>query len=467
MRPDRSRRRARSLAASRTDRARRVARLAGELRGPGADLVEAEPHRLGCVGQRIPQRERALEVRQSLREPEDGLRLARRRHRRDQRFGAATRCRPVRRELRRGGRPAARELLGEPPVHLLALARQDRRVDRLGQERVAEAEAAGRPVGDEDAVFDRAAQRLTQLVLRERRQRAQQRVPDIAPGRRGQTQQGLRPSVEPGHAPQQRLAQAARELAALISGDGKQLLGEERVALRASDNRVRHRRERRRVGAGRQQRHQLLVGERPDLEHERRARAPHAVCQPAHALRRRGLVRAVGRQQREPPLVEVVREEDDEVERRRIRPVQILQHQQHGRGGRAFGEQRERLLEHPKLRAGLARKLSERTQRLDERLVRKLRADEIDRAAEEDLESFGASARRELGREPGLADARLSGDEDGRAAPRLRRVERAPERLQLACASDEHAASIPPLPPAGKARVSPRRRQDTQPAGQR
>jgi pimeloyl-ACP methyl ester carboxylesterase len=43
-----------------------------------------------------------------------------------------------------------------------------------------------------------------------------------------------------------------------------------------------------------------------------------------------------------------------------------------------------------------------------------------------------ASAARELGREPGLADAGLSGDEDGGAAPRPCRVERAPELLELA-----------------------------------
>ena len=205
----------------------------------------------------------------------------------------------------------------------------------------------------------------------------------------------------------------------------------------------------------REQRRQLLVLERSELEHERRARAPDAVGKPAHALGRRELVRAVGREQQNPPVVEVVREEDDEIERRRVGPVQILEHEQHGRGGRALGEQRERLLEHPQLRARGPLidlpKLSERAQGLDERLVGQLRADEIDRAPEEDLEPCVAGAARELGREPGLADARLSGDEDGRAAARPRRVERALELPELACASDErrsgaslHAASIPP-----------------------
>ena len=262
--------------------------------------------------------------------------------------------------------------------------------------------------------------------------------------------------VEPGDALQQQVAQAARELAALVAGGGEELLGEERVALRAGDDRVRQRRRQRGVGASREQRRQLLVLERPELEHERRARAPDAVGEPAHALGRRRLVRAVGREQQDPPVVEVVREEDDEIERRGVGPVQILEHEQHGCGGRAVGEQRERLLEHAQLRAGrrasTCRRLSERTQRLDERLVRQLRADEIDRAPEQDLEPGVAGAPRELGREPGLADARLAGDEDGRAAPRLRRVERALELLELACASDERRRSREP--PSGQYRAA-------------
>ena len=58
----------------------------------------------------------------------------------------------------------------------------------------------------------------------------------------------------------------------------------------------------------------------------------------------------------------------------------------------------------------------------------------------EDLEPGGAGTCRELGREPGLADARFAGDEHGRAAPRLRRLERALELLELALAPDEHLA---------------------------
>ena len=111
---------------------------------------------------------------------------------------------------------------------------------------------------------------------------------------------------------------------------------------------------------------------------------------------------AVGREQQNRPVVEVVREEDDEIERRRIGPVQILEHEQHGCGSGALGEQRERLLEHLQLRArrpvDLPR-LPERTQGLDERLVRQLRADEIDRAPDE------APRTRRRGRDVASSDA--------------------------------------------------------------
>src|SRR4029453_8920472 len=60
-----------------------------------------------------------------------------------------------------GATPAApaRKFLGEPRVQLLALAGQDGRVDRLGQQRVAEAEAAGLLLGDQDAMLHGPAQR--------------------------------------------------------------------------------------------------------------------------------------------------------------------------------------------------------------------------------------------------------------------------------------------------------------------
>jgi hypothetical protein len=149
-----------------------------------------------------------------------------------------------------------------------------------------------------------------------------------------------------------------------------------------------------------------------------------------------------------------VREEDDEVERRRIRPVQVLDDEQHGRGVRPLGEQRERVLEHRQLRAGrprIALELSERAQGVGEGLVRQLRADEIDGLSHENVESAGAGATRELRRQAGLADPGLSLDEDRPASPRPRSLERPLELPELTCTADEdlapprlHAPSIRP-----------------------
>jgi hypothetical protein len=107
------------------DRARRRARVPGQFGRPGAQPGEVDLHEVGRVRHGVPQPERALEVRQRLRQAEDRLGLAGRRDRGGQGLGAATRRRPVGRQLRRPGGGAARELLGQPCVQLLPLAGQD------------------------------------------------------------------------------------------------------------------------------------------------------------------------------------------------------------------------------------------------------------------------------------------------------------------------------------------------------
>ena len=77
----------------------------------------------------------------------------------------------------------------------------------------------------------------------------------------------------------------------------------------------------------------------------------------------------------------------------------------------------------PALPAFDPQRVPERTQGLDDRLERQLRADEIDRATEQDVE-LRAGTPRELGCEPGLADAGFSSDKHGRTTPGSRRLER-------------------------------------------
>ena len=163
-----------------------------------------------------------------------------------------------------------------------------------------------------------------------------------------------------------------------------------------------------------------------------------------HAVGRRRFVGAVGDEQQNPPVVEIVGEEHDEIEGCGIGPVQILEHEQHRCRRCALGEQAERLLEHLQLRArhpGIdPARIPERTHGLDDRLIRQLRADEIDRATEQDVESRVAGTPRELGREPGLADAGFSSDEHGRTTPGSRRIERTLQFPELVEPSDEHLA---------------------------
>ena len=99
----------------------------------------------------------------------------------------------------------------------------------------------------------------------------------------------------------------------------------------------------------------------------------------------------------------------------------------------------------------------------------------VDRAPEQDLEPGGAGTSRELGREPGLADARFAGDEDGRAASGSRRIEGALELPELAYASDEdlarashHFGQYRALPPAARqGGVRTRPTEDTHAGGRR
>ena len=256
------------------DRARGGADVAGEPGCPGAEPGEVQPGEPGRVGHRGPQREGPLKVRVGLREAEDRLGLACGFGRGCERLGRAARRRPVRREFGRPRRPAARELRGKARVQLLALPREDGRVDRLRQQRMAEPEAPRLRLSGQDAALHGRAERVAQGAVRQVHGRAEQRIPDLASGRRGQAQHGLRRVIEAGDALQQQVAQCLRQLNALPARRGEKLFGKEGVALRAGGDRFCHGRGQRSAGAGREQRRQLVAFERTELEHERRAGAP-------------------------------------------------------------------------------------------------------------------------------------------------------------------------------------------------
>jgi hypothetical protein len=134
-------------------------------------------------------------------------------------------------------------------------------------------------------------------------------------------------------------------------------------------------------------------------------------------------------------------EEDEEIQRGRVGPVNVFEHDQ---DRRPLDEQRQRVLEHAQLRGRLCAGLAERTERIDERLVRQLGADEVDRASEQHLEAQVACACCELGREARLADSRLPRDEGGRAPSGLGCGECVLELRQLASPSDERGSRARP-----------------------
>ena len=143
------------------------------------------------------------------------------------------------------------------------------------------------------------------------------------------------------------------------------------------------------------------------------------------------LVGAVGGEQEERLGARVADEEDEEVARGGVGPVQVLDHQ---RDGAEAVQQREQRLEHLRLARRVGHRLAERPQRLGDRRVGEGRAAELQAVADKDARTLGA--RLELRHQAALADARLAGHEgEGRRAGQ-RRVEQG----QLLGAPDERGA---------------------------
>ena len=365
---------------------------AGELGGPCAQPTKVGAHEVGGVRHQLPQFERPLHVGVRLDEGEDRLGAGARLDRCDEGVGVATGGSPVHGQLRLSGGAATLEFLGEPAVDPLPLAGQDGGVHGLGEQRVAEPEAV--PVGDEQRlVRPRRPQGLVQVAVREPRQRPQQRVPDLTPRRRDQPNQIASGPIECGEAVQQQVPHASRQCLPRSAGR-QQLLGEERVPRSTGDDGVQYGRSRSCVGSSVEQRSHIGIGQRREIEHERSLATAHTIGQPEHALRLPGLGRATRRHEHQRQIHHVVSQEDDEVERRRVGPVEILQDDQQRDDRCPLREHRQRRLEHVQLRSSttFAERVPERTQGVDERLERQLHPDDVDRPAEQHLETRGPAA---------------------------------------------------------------------------
>ena len=174
--------------ASSTARAR-CSRFAGELGRPGAELEEVEPGELRRVRDCLPQRDRPLEMRAGLRQPEERLRPAGRVDRFRERLGRAAGGGPVGCDSAGPAASAARERLGELRVQFLALAGQDRPVDRSARSACRNG-SAGRLVRDQDSwsTARRSEARTSPPAPPLPPEAAR---PDASPGGRGHAQEAL------------------------------------------------------------------------------------------------------------------------------------------------------------------------------------------------------------------------------------------------------------------------------------
>ena len=367
----------------------------------------------------------------------------------------------VRRDLGRR-RPVALERRADAPVQRGAAVGGEAVVEHLAMHVVGEAEASLGPQLDKRAAVGQRQAARRDLGVRALERRGQRRDGELAAGdARGLEQLDLRgrelhQAVLDRRA--QALGQAARESAEV--GAGEQPLAEPMVEQVAHEQRVaaaalaqQQGQPRRRVAdaLGKPLRDRGLV-ERPECQR---------VAQPAqrelvHERVERSLARAPGAHHEQARRLCAACERDERIERRRVAPMHVFEHEHDGLGRGELLEQLEQLAQHPVARraaSALVQPLE--LARLDEpgHLDRPRR-----RPADEQLDDLAASRavgqpaerveQRQVGLalavaletlaaryqpaglaeerldQRGLADAGLAGDEDDAPAPGGRRGER-------------------------------------------
>ena len=327
--------------------------------GMGQHLHVVEGRQPVGVGHGLPQLERPLEVTNRFR---------RRRHplggqpgldRRDESSGHVAGPVPVVRDRRGGDGPAGGlvgELLGDLGMDPPALAGQQLGVDDLLEQGVAEAVALAVGRSLEQVVVDQSPKALVELAVGSIVDAAQQAIVDPHPDRGGQPQRLLVAVGQVRDPTHEDVAQGARQALGPLGGRREQLLGEQRVSLAAAIQRLEH------VVVGCRTRDGLdLVGQLPSGEG--RQVDPHRGARPdqlgEHRPQRVPPVQLVAAQRREQHdrTAEVALQEHQQVERRPVGPVQVLDHEEHRGRRREVLEEAEQQLEQPtgRDRLGLGR----------------------------------------------------------------------------------------------------------------
>ena len=361
---------------------------------------------------------------------------------------------------------AGLERLGELAVQRAAAQPRHVGVERLPAQRVAEGGAAVAALA-QDAV----ALELGEAVLA--REPAGEVEVEALAGDGGRLGRGARLVGERRGAHQHRVADrvgrgdvlVAAELEAARAGleaaahheRAGELLDEERQALRAVVDRDG---ERRRGPLGQEAREQLgglAEVERRERELVQPAAAAQLVAQPAQRVVARQAVGAVGAQQHQRQLVERRREAREQLERRLVGPLQVVEHDERGlaelgeRGAdrledrRAVArrgllaelgeQQREVRAERPQPREGAGPEAQVRAQGGDDRAVGGDGAG-ARRAAQHEHARGGAG----LVGEARLADAGLAGEEQQRARAAARALDGLAQLGELGVAAEERGS---------------------------
>ena len=167
-------------------------------------------------------------------------------------------------------------------------------------------------------------------------------------------QQLLRRLGQPLHPQHQRVAQRVRRRAAAVEAGGEQLLAVQRVAARAGPQPLQQLGLRRRAEDVRQLVGQLGARERLERDPAGARVALELGQQRPQRVAAVHLVRPVGGDDQHALGLQAAAQERQRRARRAVRPVQVLDQQQHRLAGAEGVQQRQQALEQPALRTALA-----------------------------------------------------------------------------------------------------------------
>lgn len=244
------------------------------------------------------------------------------------------------------------QVSGQGDVQLAALARQQVVVQRLTQQRMAEAEPLA-VAGDQHLLADGLPQRRLQAVALQPADRGQRRLVGGA-GHRDRARHPLSVLAQTLDPHQEGIAQALGSGSPAVQPGGQQLLGVQRVALAAREQPLQHPHLGRRAQDVGQRLAELVAIERRQLDPVGPLQALELGQQRAQRMAAMQLVAAVGQHQAHPLPAQTPRQEGREGPGGPVGPVHVLQDQHHrGLLAQAVDELQQRF-EQPQLipRAG-------------------------------------------------------------------------------------------------------------------